>query len=44
LVGENVDYLGDEGDHYEYRSRDTGGYINFVLKTDAKIVEVKYDR
>ena len=44
LVGEQVDFLGDEGDHYEYRSRDTGGYINFVLKKDAQIIEVTNDR
>ena len=38
-VGQRVPFLGEEGDHYEYRSLDTGGYINFVLKEDAVIVD-----
>lgn len=38
-IGKRVPFLGDEGDHYEYRSRDTGGYINFVLKCDAEVVD-----
>jgi len=39
LVGKRVPYLGDEGDHYEYRSSEPAGYVNFVLKEDAIIVE-----
>ena len=38
-VGERVPYIGSEGDHYEYRSREPAGYINFVLKCDAEVVD-----
>jgi hypothetical protein len=38
-IGQRVPYIGSEGDHYEYRSIDTGGYINFVLKEDAEVVD-----
>ena len=38
-IGQTVPYLGDEGDHYEYRSREPAGYINFVLKEDAVVID-----
>jgi len=41
LIGQTVPFLGDEGDHWEYRSREPAGYINFVDKSDA--VVVSYD-
>lgn len=38
LVGQVVEYCGDEDN--EYRSREPEGYTNFVLYSDAKIVEI----
>jgi hypothetical protein len=37
LVGQTVPYLGDLGD--EYRSIEPNGYINFVRREDAEIVD-----
>jgi len=39
LVGQLVPYLGDAGG--EYKSREPGGYINFVQYADAKIVKTE---
>jgi hypothetical protein len=39
-VGELVDYVPRYDDSTQYGSRDQGGYINFVLREDAEIVEV----
>lgn len=43
LVGEHVELLDEEPDHFEYMSLDQGGYINYVLKNEAEIVEIEYD-
>ena len=40
-IGKLVPLVDTEGDHFEYRSVDNDGYINFVLKSDAEIVEVE---
>ena len=39
LVGKQVPYLGDAGCG-EYKSREPGGYVNFVQQADAEIVDV----
>ena len=39
MIGQLVEYGGDAGNG-EYRSREPEGYINFVLHSDSKIVEV----
>jgi hypothetical protein len=39
-IGQFVPLLNYETGHYEYKSRQDDGYINYVHKTDAKIVEV----
>lgn len=38
-VGQIVRYDGDAGNG-EYRSRENQGYINFVLHSDSKVVEI----
>jgi len=38
-IGQLVPLLGEELGHYEYRSRQDDGYINYVHKNDAVIVE-----
>lgn len=44
LIGERVPLLSEEGSHYEYRSRQPDGYINFVHKSDAEVVESEVSR
>ena len=39
LIGQLVPLLSEEHGHYEYRSREPAGYINFVSKSDAEVVE-----
>jgi len=38
-IGQLVPLLGEEHGHYEYRSRQDDGYINYVHKEDAVVVE-----
>ena len=42
LIGQTVDFISEDIDHFEYKSREVDtGYINFVTKTDAELVWVK---
>lgn len=38
-IGEFVPLLDEERSHYEYKSRQDNGYINYVNKNDAVIFE-----
>ena len=40
LVGTIVDFLAEE--EIEYKSLEPAGYVNFVLKEDAKVVDICY--
>lgn len=41
LIGKRVPLLSEEGDHFEYRSVEPAGYVNFVNKKDAVIVDIQ---
>ena len=43
LIGCRVPLLSYEDGYYEYKSRDKGGYLNYVDKDDAIIVDIKYE-
>ena len=40
-VGQAVEYIEKYDDQELYGVRDLDGYINFVVKTDGEIVEIK---